>query len=292
MLTFDYARPSTVAEAIGILHGQDGAARVLCGGTDLLVGLRHHTLTPRVVVDIKGCRDLPAGVGNNGTRLRVGATTVMSRLADDADIHRAFPALVDAMNTVGSIQIRNRATLAGNIANASPAADTVPPMLIYGALVTTAGPGGERRVPLEEFILGPRLTALQPGEIITAVELPLPGGPLGTAFARMTRRRGVDLATVNLACSVDEAGVTRLAYGAAAPRAFTAVDESGTLADPAATAEQKHAVLDRLLLNASPISDVRGSRDYRMAMLRVLSTRAASQAIQRLHRHASHAPES
>lgn len=292
MLTFDYARPSTVAEAIGILHGQDGAGRVLCGGTDLLVGLRHHTLTPRMVVDIKGCLDLPAGVGSSQTCLRVGATTVMSRLAEDADVRRAFPALVEAMNTVGSIQIRNRATLAGNIANASPAADTVPPLLIHGALVLTAGPGGERCVPLDEFILGPRLTVLQPGEIITAVELPLPGGRLGTAFARMTRRRGVDLATVNLACSVDEAGVTRLAYGAAAPRAFTAADESGALADPAATTERKHAVLDRLLLNAAPISDVRGGRDYRMAMLRVLSIRAVSQAIQRLHRHASPAPES
>ena len=291
MLIFDYVRPRTVAEATGILHDQDGTARVLCGGTDLLVGLRHQTLTPRVVVDIKGCRDLPAGIGHNGTRLRVGATTVMSRLAGDADVRRAFPALVDAMNTVGSIQIRNRATLAGNIANASPAADTVPPLLIHEALVTTAGPGGERRMPLEKFILGPRLTALQPGEIITAVELPLPSGPLGTAFARMTRRRGVDLATVNLACSVDEAGITRLACGAAAPRAFTAVDESGTLADPAATAEQKHAVLDRMLQSAAPISDVRGSRDYRMAMLRVLSTRAVSQAIQRLHRHASHPRE-
>jgi CO/xanthine dehydrogenase FAD-binding subunit len=291
MLIFDYVRPRTVAEATGILHDQDETARVLCGGTDLLVGLRHHTLTPRVVVDIKGCQDLPAGIGYSETRLCVGATTVMSRLAGDADVRRAFPALVDAMNTVGSIQIRNRATLAGNIANASPAADTVPPMLIHEALVTTAGPGGERRVPLEKFILGPRLTALQPGEIITAVELPLPSGPLGTAFARMTRRRGVDLATVNLACSVDEAGITRLACGAAAPRAFTAVDESGTLADPAATAEQKHAILDRLLQSAAPISDVRGSRDYRMAMLRVLSTRAVRQAIQRLHRHASDAPE-
>lgn len=291
MLTFDYARPSTVAEVVALLRSQGGAARVLCGGTDLLVGLRHHTLTPRIVIDIKGCQDLPAGVGNNGTRLRIGATTVMSRLVEDGDVRRAFPALVDAMNTVGSIQIRNRATLAGNIANASPAADTVPPMLIHGALVTTAGPGGGRRMPLEEFILGPRLTALQPGEIITAVELPLPSGPLGTAFARMTRRRGVDLATVNLACSVDQAGVTRLSCGAAAPRAFTAVDESGTLADPAATAQQKDAVLDRLLLEASPISDVRGSREYRMAMLRVLSTRAISQATQRLHRQASHAPE-
>ena len=153
MLIFDYVRPRTVAEATGILHDQDGTARVLCGGTDLLVGLRHHTLTPRVVVDIKGCRDLPAGIGHNGTRLRVGATTVMSRLAGDADVRRAFPALVDAMNTVGSIQIRNRATLAGNIANASPAADTVPPMLIHEALVTTAGPSGERRMPLEKFIL-------------------------------------------------------------------------------------------------------------------------------------------
>jgi CO/xanthine dehydrogenase FAD-binding subunit len=292
MLSFAYTRPSTVAEAVAFLHRQDGAARVLCGGTDLLVGLRHRTITPRAVVDIKGCQDLPAGVEDDGTRLRIGATTVMSRLADDPTVRRAFPALVDAMNTVGSIQIRNRATLAGNIANASPAADTVPPMLIHGALVVTAGPGGERRVPLQEFIIGPRLTVLQPGEIITAVELPLPSGPLGTAFARMTRRRGVDLATVNLCCSVDETGVTRLAYGAAAPRAFTAVDVSGTLADPSASAEQKAAVLDLLLRDASPISDVRGSREYRIAMLRVLSTRAIRQAIVRLRRHASRRPES
>ena len=292
MLSFVYTRPSTVAEAVALLRHQDGAARVLCGGTDLLVGLRHRTLTPRAVVDIKGCQDLPAGVDDDGTRLRIGATTVMSRLAADLHVRRAFPALVEAMNTVGSIQIRNRATLAGNIANGSPAADTVPPMLIHGAQVLTAGPVGERRVPLEEFILGPRLTALQPGEIITAVELPLPSGPLGTAFARMTRRRGVDLATVNLSCSVDETGVTRLACGAAAPRAFTAADESGTLADPAASAEQKAAVLDLMLQNASPVSDVRGSREYRIAMLRVLSTRAIRQAILRLRRQASHAWES
>jgi CO/xanthine dehydrogenase FAD-binding subunit len=284
MRAFDYARPATVAEAVDLLARHHTGARVLAGGTDLIVGLRHGTVTPALVVDVKGVRDLPPPVEVRGGTVVVSAGTVMSGLVDDPRIRRALPALVEAMNTVGSIQIRNRATLAGNVCNASPAADTVPPMLLHDAHVLLAGPDGVRRSALGDVILGPGRTSLRRGELVTAVELALPSHPLGTAFARMTRRRGVDLATVSLCCGVDEAGTVRFAYGAVGPRAFLVADESGTLADPEAPPPARDAVLDGLISQAAPISDVRASREYRLAMLRVLSKRALAVAIGRLRR--------
>jgi len=284
MRAFDYARPATVPEAVELLARHRGAARVLAGGTDLVVGLRQHTLTPRLVVDVKGLRDLPPAVTVTGASITIGAAAVMADLARHPLVRRYLPALVEAMDAVGSIQIRNRATLAGNICHASPAADTVPPMLAYDARVHLAGPGGEVRLALRDVVLGPGRTVLEPGDLVTAVELGIPPEPVGVAFARMTRRRGVDLASVNVCCSVAADGVTRFAYGAVAPRAFQVTDDTGTLADPGAADERKAAVLDGLIAHADPISDVRASREYRVAMLRVLSRRALATATDRLAR--------
>jgi CO/xanthine dehydrogenase FAD-binding subunit len=284
MRAFDYARPATVADAVGLLARHRGAAKVLAGGTDLVVGLRQHTLTPRLVVDVKGLEDLPPAVTGTGGAVVIGATAVMADLARHALVRRHLPALVEAADTVGSIQIRNRATLAGNICHASPAADTVPPMLAYDAQVHVSGPTGERRLALADVILGPGRTALEPGDLVTAVELGIPRQPVGAAFARMTRRRGVDLASVNVCCSVSADGVTRFAYGAVAPRPFLVADDTGTLADPEVGENRKAALLEELIAHASPISDVRASREYRVAMLRVLSRRALATSIDRLAR--------
>ena len=149
MQAFDYARPATVAEAVALLARHGGQARVLAGGTDLVVGLRHATEAPRVVVDIKGLTDLPAGVSESGGVVRIGATAVMTDLCRHPLIRARFPALVEAMSVVGSVQIRNRATLAGNVCHASPAADTAPALLVHDARLVIAGPGGERRMALE-----------------------------------------------------------------------------------------------------------------------------------------------
>jgi carbon-monoxide dehydrogenase medium subunit len=281
---FDYARPATVSEAVDLLARHRGAARVLAGGTDLVVGLRQYTLTPRLVVDVKGLDDLRPEVTGTGDAVVVGATAVMADLVRSPLVRRHFPDLVEAMDAVGSIQIRNRATLAGNICHASPAADTVPPMLVHDAQVHVSGPTGDRRLALRDVILGPGRTALELGEIVTAVELGIPRQPTGAAFARMTRRRGVDLATVNVSCSVGADGVTRFAYGAVAPRPFLVADDTGTLADPGAGEDQKASVLEELIADASPITDVRASREYRVAMLRVLSRRALARSIDRLAR--------
>jgi CO/xanthine dehydrogenase FAD-binding subunit len=290
MRTFDYARPATVSDAVDLLARHRGAARVLAGGTDLLVGLRQHTLTPRLVVDVKGLEDLRPAVTATGDAVVIGATAVMADLARDPLVRRHLPALVEAMEEVGSIQIRNRATLAGNLCHASPAADTVPPMLAYGAKVHVSGPAGERRLPLGDVILGPGRTALGPGEVVTAFELGIPRQPVGVAFARMTRRRGVDLASVSVCCSVGADGVTRFAYGAVAPRPFLVADGTGVLADPEAGEDRKAAVLEGLAAHASPISDVRASQVSRAAMLLVLSRRTLATAIDRLAQAGRRAP--
>lgn len=271
---FAYARPESLLETFAML-GAEPAARLLAGGTDLLVGLRKGTVVTPLVVDLKRVAELRAGISERDGTLRIGAGTVLTELIEDRRVQAAFPALVAAARVVGSIQIRNRATLAGNICNASPAADTVPPLLVFGAVVELATPGGSSRwMPLAEFIVGPGRTALGPGELVTSVELPLPAEPVGSAFQRMTRRRGVDLATVNLACSVSVDGVTRFAFGAVGPRAFLLDDDTGTLAGGTADASEEDAIIRRMTAEASPISNVRASREYREAMLLVLSRRA------------------
>ena len=278
---FAYARPQSLTETFALLDAEPGA-RLLAGGTDLLVGVRKGTVVPPLLIDLKRVAELEAGITERDGAIRIAASTVLTQVIGDRRIQDAYPALVAAARVVGSIQIRNRATLAGNLCNASPAADTVPPLLVFGALLELAGPAGNRRVPLAEFLVGPGRTALEPGELVTAVDLPLPVDAAGSAFQRMTRRRGVDLATVNLACVVTSHGVTRFAFGAVGPRAFLATDETGTLAGGTADRNEEDALIRRMTAEATPVSNVRASREYREQMLLVLSRRALQTARERL----------
>jgi CO/xanthine dehydrogenase FAD-binding subunit len=282
MLPFAYARPAMLSDALALLeeYGADGC--LLAGGTDLVVELRNRAIRPRIVIDLKRVAELSPSISETGNRLRISATTLMADIEADAHVRARFPALVEAASTVGSIQIRNRATLAGNICHASPAADTAPALLVYGAEVNVASVRGTRRLPLTEFFLGPGKTALQAGELVTSIDMRLSKERHGAAFGRLTRRHGVDLATINLCCRVDASGRTQFAYGAVGPRPFLVADESRVLADPKASDAARDKVLLRLLTQASPISDVRGSREYRAAMLLVMSRRALRTAIDRL----------
>lgn len=282
MQPFSYARPATLAEAFVLLDEHGADACLLAGGTDVVVALRNRTLRPKVVIDLKRVAELQPAITETGPWLTITATTTLAEIDEDQRIRARHPALIDAAATVGSAQIRNRATLTGNICHASPAADTAPALLAYGATVHVASARGTRRVDLDEFFVGPRKTVLQRGELVTAIGLPVAAERRGSAFARITRRRGVDLATISLCCIVESTGRTVLAYGAVGPRPFVVADESGLLADPSAGDEAKDEVLRRLLTNASPISDVRGSREYREAMLLVMSRRVLRQSIERL----------
>ncbi len=280
-MTFSYTRPGSLDEAFAVLRDAPDA-RVLCGGTDLIVGLRKGTINPSRVVDLKGIAELTPGVDVREGMLRIGATTILTEVIEDSRVKEHVPALVEGARVVGSIQIRNRATLAGNVCNASPAADTVPALLVYDAVVELRSRDGVRRVALADFIVGPGRTILRSGEIVSAIELPIPTTARGSAFGRMTRRRGVDLATVNLCCLVTADGTTRFAFGAVGPRAFVVTDDGGTLADPGATEDARGQALARMTAQATPISNVRASREYRQAMLEVLSRRALDTARRRL----------
>jgi carbon-monoxide dehydrogenase medium subunit len=174
---FDYARPETVAEAVMLLEEYGSDARLLAGGTDLVIELRNHWVEPKVVIDLKRIPALAPAITERDGYLSISATTVMTDIAEYPHVQGYFPALVESAVVVGSVQIRARATLAGNICNGSPAADTAPPLLVYDAVVAVAGPQGTRRVPIDEFIVGPGKTALEGGELVTAIELPIPDRP-------------------------------------------------------------------------------------------------------------------
>jgi CO/xanthine dehydrogenase FAD-binding subunit len=257
-------------------------ARVLAGGTDLLVRLRMGHVKPDLVVDIKDVPELGSSIMEMNSWLRIAAGTTMTELVEDSRIREHFPALVEAASVVGSVQIRNRATLAGNICNASPAADTAPVLLVYGASVNIVALSGRRQVLLEDFFLGPGKTVLQSGEMVESIDLPINRDPTGAAFGRITRRWGVDLATINLCSLVKRSGETRFAYGAVGPRPFLVRDDSGVLSNPTAGPEKKRRVIERLVAHATPRTDVRGSQDYRRAMLSVMSQRTLHTAMDRM----------
>jgi carbon-monoxide dehydrogenase medium subunit len=275
--SFEYLRPESLAELLALMRAHGPAARLLAGGTDLLVRIKKESAfaetgeMPLVVIDLKRVTELRADVAEVDGQLRIGARAVMTDLIEHERVRAQFPALVEAALVVGSVQIRNRATVAGNLCNASPAADTAPALLAYRASLNLVSSGGARRILLDDFFTGLGRTVLAPGEIVESIELPLPFGRTGGSFQRLTRRRGVDLAIVNTCCVVRESGDVRFAFGAVGPRPF-AVDS------------RHDAPLDDVLQHARPISDLRGRDDYRAAMLAVLARRALHEATIRLQK--------
>lgn len=271
MQAFSYERPATLAEAVDLLarHGED--ARVLAGGTDLIIRLRDRTLTPLTVVDVKRIPELAPSISESDGSVRISAGTTMTDIHDSPLIQQRFPALAEAARFVGSVQIRNRATLVGNQCNASPAADTAPPLLVYGARLEIAGPAGRREIGLDDFFVRSGVTSLVSGELVTAVIVPVPAERVGSAFQRRTRRRGHDLASVTIAVSVADSGETRLAYGSLGPRPWLFVSD------------RPSADLETWFARAAPSpTSMRASPDYRVAMLRVLTARTLAQARDRL----------
>jgi carbon-monoxide dehydrogenase medium subunit len=234
-------------------------------------------------VDVKRIPELQPGIAETDGVLSISAGTTMTGVMADDRIRRHFPALSEAASVVGSVQVRNRATLAGNICNASPAADTAPPLLVHDATVVAVGPTGERRIAIDDLFVRSGQTTLGPGELVTAIELPLPARRTGSVHLRRTRRRGHDLASVTLSCRVDSSGVTRIAYGSVGPRPVLVVSQDASLADPDAPDSAKAAILETVFADASPSPrSMRASPEYRLAMLRVLGLRGLRIAIDRL----------
>jgi len=281
MRAFDYERPDRLADALALMA--DGGARPLAGGTDLVIRIRDGSIAPATVVDVKGIGEFSRDIRIEDGWLRIGARTTMTDLLRDERIGRDYTALAEAAAYVGSVQIRNRATLAGNICNASPAADTAPALLAFEARVVAVGQRGRRVIPLDDFFVRSGVTTLAPGDLVEAIEMPVRSGRRGSVHARRTRRRGHDLASVTLAVAIDVEGVTRVSYGSVGPRPVLAIDDTGLLADPAADEDAVRDRLDEMFAAAAPSpTSMRASPEYRLAMLRVMGLRAVRDARKRI----------
>jgi CO/xanthine dehydrogenase FAD-binding subunit len=269
MLTgFDYHRPSTEQELQSLLMELDDVT-LLAGGTDVLVQMRSGRLRPRHLVDVSGVSPLRGMEGSVEDGLDIGAVASVRDVVRHPYVTEHLAAVAEGGREVGSVQIQNRATLVGNICNASPAADTAPGLLVFDAVVRVAGPTEERSVPLRRFLRGPGATDLRPGEWVRAITIPRPE-PSGSCYLKLGRTRGVDLAIVGVACRVSSTDAW-IAIAAASPIPLC-VDLAG-IQDLEATDLQAASVAAiRAVLQ--PIDDVRASAAYRQEMAIALARRA------------------
>jgi len=272
-----------VAAATALLAEAPGRARVLAGGTDLLVAVRSGAARPEVMVDIKRIPGMTDVAWERDGALVLGACVLVQTIADEPRIRAAFPALAEGAGALGSLQIRMRATVAGNLANASPCMDTAPPLLVLGARLRITGPRGEREVPLAEFFHGVKQTALAGDEIITAIVVPARGAALRTAFDKIKRLEGHDLALVNAAAALDpEWNSLQVAVGSCGVKPIL-VPLMRLEADEAAGPADAGQVGDHLAALAvehiRPIDDVRASAEYRRDMTALLCRRLAARLL-------------
>jgi xanthine dehydrogenase FAD-binding subunit len=289
MRDFEYEAPTSLSQALDLLaSGQ--AARPLAGGTDLIDHVRTGRLTPDLVVDIKKLPELntfefsPEG-------LRLGAAVPCYRLYGDERVRTSYSAVADAAHIIGGLQIQSRASLGGNVCTSGPAADSIPALIALAAVVVIAGPGGRRReVPIEEFCTGPGKNVLQAGELVVEFRLPSPAPHSGSHYRRFIPRNEMDIAVVGVGAAVtlDESGSTiasaRIGLGAVAPTPLFAAEASrllaGRPADEPAIKEAAQAAVGII----SPITDMRGTQEFRRHVTGVLVERVLAEAIERARR--------
>ncbi len=280
-----YEAPDTIDKAVALLAGTPAAARVLAGGTDLLVQLRAEVIQPELVVDIKRIPELKRITAEAGG-FRIGAAVSGAEMGEHAPLKARWPGVVEAVELIGSTQIQGRATMVGNLCNASPAADSVPAMIAAGAVLAVAGPNGRREIPVEQLNRGPGRTSLAPGEMVTSVFLPAQPPRTGDAYLRFIPRTEMDIAVVGVGVclSLDEAGVcqaARVGVGAVAPTALLVEDAGAALVGTPVDA----GALDRLAAAVGaackPIDDKRGTIEFRTKVAGVLARRAATLALER-----------
>ena len=275
----DYISPGTVAEAISALQAAGGNGRLLAGGTDLLVQMRGGRAKPKVVIDLKGIPGI-ATIRDEAGGFIIGAASSGASIGEHEALRKAWPGVVEAANLIGSTQVQGRASLGGNLCNASPAADSVPALIAAGAICVIAGPNGQREAPVETIQSGPGKTTLDKDEVLIAFKLPKRPAQSGDAYLRLIPRTEMDIAVVGAAVSVtlDAAGkciAARVGIGAVAPTALLVEAAGAALVgssfDDAALAKLEAAVAAA----CKPISDKRGTIEYRTKVAAVLARRAA-----------------
>jgi carbon-monoxide dehydrogenase medium subunit len=277
--------PSSVDECVKALATHGAGARTVAGGTDLLPQMKNGVVKPAVVIDLSGIAQLRGVASANGSGLRVGACATARELERHADVRTRYPSLADGAALVGSVQVRNLATVGGNLCNAAPSADMAPPLMALEAEAVIAGPKGERRVPLSAFFKGVRQTVLGADELLVALVVPAPGTGSGGSYIRHTPRRELDIAVVGVASQVTVQNgrcvKARIALASVAPTPVMAEAAQQALEGQALTPELIERAAGLAVEAAKPISDQRGSAEFRRHLVRVLTRRTLTAALAR-----------
>ena len=287
MQAFDYARVKSVDEAVALLAEKNGSARVLSGGTDLLVALREGRLSTELVVDVKQVPELAEMTFDPSSGLVLGAAVSCQRMYDDDTVAAAYPGLMDSAHLIGGVQIQGRASLGGNLCNASPAADGIPALIAHAAVCTVAGPNGRRDVAVEDFCVAPGRTVLEPGEFLVNMRMPAPKPGFGAAYLRFIPRNEMDIAVVGVGASVQLSadGTTfqhaRIALAAVAPRPLFVPEAGESLAGKSVNEESMAQAAELAQLAATPITDMRGTAEFRKHIVGVLTRRTLAKAVER-----------
>jgi aerobic carbon-monoxide dehydrogenase medium subunit len=285
MMDLRYEAPQTLQAAVALLAGESGQTRILAGGTDVIVQMETDLIEPALLVDIKKIPEVQA-ITAEGGGFRVGAAATGMEIMGHAALAKAWPGVLDGVKLIGSIQVRGRATMGGNLCNGSPAADSVPALIAAGAIARIVGPSGVREVPVEQIPVGPGKTSLAKGEIIASFFLSPRPAHSADAYQRFTPRTEMDIAVVGVGVNLTlDAGGTctaaRVALGAVAPTVLLVK----ACADALVGTKVDEAALEKLAAATSaackPIDDKRGTKEYRIKVAGVLARRTAQQALER-----------
>lgn len=276
---FEMYQPTTLEEASRLLRDKGSGGRFLAGGTDLVIAIKEKGLIPKYVVDLKKVPGLSGIRENADESITIGALTTMRAIETDSLLNKKYPFLCQSAAEVGSIQIRNRATVGGNMANATPSADVAPSLMALNATAKISDSGGERIVPLEKFFRGPGQSIMSPEEILTEITIPKTSPELVGEYIKFSPRDMMDLAYIGVAVAYNlgrdkKCDRVRIVLGAVAPTPIRANNSEALLEGKVLTEELAAKVGDEAARESKPISDVRSSADYRRAMVGVMTKRA------------------
>jgi CO/xanthine dehydrogenase FAD-binding subunit len=288
MKSFEYRKVSSLEEAFRLLQEYGEGAKILAGGTDLFIKMRNQALQPEILIDLKGIPGMDQVSYDPSAGLRIGALASIHCLETSPLVMEKFGVIARGAASLGSYQIRCRATVGGNVCNASPAADMVPGLISLGAGGKIVGPGGERFLPLEDLFTGPGKTNLRAGEILTEILVPPLAGPAGLHYTKHSVRNAMDLAVVGVAVALssnhrkDLCEEAKIALGAVGPVAMRAVRAEGYLKGQKLDEELISGAALLASEESQPVSDIRASAEYRREMVRVITGRTIRQAWRQL----------
>lgn len=281
-----YESPKSIDDAISLISNASGNIRLLAGGTDLLVQMQSQVADPDLVVDIKNIKEMKEFKKEDGVYV-IGAAVTGMEIMEHEEFVKDWPGVVDGVKLIGSIQIKGRASMGGNLCNASPAADSIPAMIASGAFAIIAGPDGRREVLVEDFIKGPGKTTLKSNEILVSIKFPLKKQNSSGAYLRFTPRTEMDIAVVGVGVNItlSDSGIcedAKISIGAVAEKALVVEDAATALIGNKITEEIIEDYIEKVRASARPINDKRGTVEFRIQVIGIIAKRALNMALERI----------